>query len=466
MEELFPFQIQGSQWLTQKKVALLADEMGLGKTVQAIRGLDGIHAKKILIVCPSVARVNWQREFEMWSLTGIKGVTLVSLRDSPREAGCYICSFDYATENYQVLNKIAWDAVIIDEAHFLKAVDAARSRAILGKEGIVRSTKVIWFLTGTPAPNHVGELWTIFYTFGLTKLKHEDFLKYFCVTRDTTYGIKVVGTNEEKIPEFRQLLNTIMLRRLKKDVMKELPDIFYGTLTVEPGLVEFDILPSFAQYFLPVERRQDLWNEISRQDKLLKDVYTNMKVDNLDALNAIASISDSVSTLRRYVGLQKVEAVVEQIKSEFKAKRYEKIVIFAIHRDVIENLRQGLKDFGPVTLYGGTDPEKRQRHIDKFQNNPKCQVFIGNIMAAGTAITLIAAHDILIIEPDWVPGNNAQAIMRVHRIGQTETVNVRFVSLYDSLDQQIMSVLKRKTKELTAIFDEKILQDYRDKIKR
>lgn len=465
MEDLFPYQIEGHTWLADKKAALLADEMGLGKTVQAIRGLDSIHAKNILVICPAIARVNWAREFEMWSLTGIKGTVLQNLRDKPLDNTANICSFDYATENYQSLSTIKWDALIVDESHFLKGVDAKRSRAILGRDGIVRSTKRTWLLTGTPAPNHAGELWIILYTFGLTKMKHEEFIQYFCMTRKTSYGIKVSGTNQDRIPELKQLLNPIMLRRLKKDVMKELPDIFYSHLTIEPGLVNFDILPSFAHFFIPTDRRKEMHQELSRQEKLLKDVFSNMKKDNEDALGAINSIADSISTIRRFVGLQKVEAVVETVKAEFAAKKYEKLVIFATHRDVIEGLREGLKEFKAVTLYGGTPPEKRQRNIDKFQRQPHCKVFIGNILAAGTAVTLTAAHDILIVEPDWVPGNNAQAVMRVHRIGQKETVSVRFVNLANSLDQQINYILSKKTKDLTLIFDEKILQDYRQKTK-
>jgi SNF2 family DNA or RNA helicase len=128
-------------------------------------------------------------------------------------------------------------------------------------------------------------------------------------------------------------------------------------------------------------------------------------------------------------------------------------VIFAIHRDVIENMRVGLRQFGAVCLYGGTDPEKRQKNIDRFQNNPKCRVFIGNIHAAGTAITLTAAHHVTFIEQDWVPGNNAQAVMRCHRIGQENPVSVRFIVLDGTLDAKIGYILKRKTADLTHIFD-------------
>ena len=110
-----------------------------------------------------------------------------------------------------------------------------------------------------------------------------------------------------------------------------------------------------------------------------------------------------------------------------------------------------IRDSGAVTLYGGTNADTRQKNIDKFQNNPKCRVFIGNIQAAGTGITLTAAHEVAFIEADWVPANNAQAAMRCHRIGQTKPVRVRFFSCAGSVDEDVMNTLRRKAYELSRL---------------
>jgi SNF2 family DNA or RNA helicase len=107
---------------------------------------------------------------------------------------------------------------------------------------------------------------------------------------------------------------------------------------------------------------------------------------------------------------------------------------------------------------GAIDPATRQRNVDNFMKNPKYKVFIGNIQAAGTAITLTSAHNIVFIEQDWVPGNNAQAAMRVHRIGQTKPVHVRVLYLPDTIDEKIARILKCKTRDLIALFDEGILE--------
>lgn len=448
----FPYQETGADFLKSHRHALLADEMGLGKTVQAILGLDRIRAKRAVIICPSVARINWLREFEMWT-PGVKVQTTNKLSDVPPIDGHLVCSFDYAVHNYEKLRDLKWDVLIIDEAHFLKSTDAKRAKNILGAAGIIRGCSGTWLLTGTPAPNHYGELWIMLYTFGVTNLTQDAFIKRYCVVRPTSFGVKVVASDVSKGPELKQLLSKVMLRRLKKDVMKELPPITYGHTQVEAGLVDFEVLPSFVQYFLPTDKRTELHKELKRQQEYLEQFEVNLKGVQDDKLVALSAISDSVSTLRRYLGLQKVEPVAEIISAELKANAYQKIVIFGIHRDVIESLREKLREFGAVVLYGNTDPEKRQKNIDRFQNNPKCRVFIGNIHAAGTAITLTAAHNVAFIEQDWVPGNNAQAVMRCHRIGQENPVFVRFFLLEGTLDSKIGYIVKRKTEQLTQILD-------------
>lgn len=454
MDPLFGYQSVGAEFLSGNGFGkLLADEMGLGKTVQAIRGLDRIHAKRAIIICPSVARINWLREFELWSLSKVKVSIVTELSDPLPTEGHVICSYNYATANFRRFGRNWWDCLVIDEAHFLKSTDAERAKAILGAEGIIRVCSRCWLLSGTPAPNNYGELWILLFTFGVTSLTYEAFIKRYCVVMPSQYGFRIVAGRPENVPELRELLSKIMLRRLKKDVMKELPPISFGHVNVEPGLVDLEILPSFTQYFMPTDRRADLKAELDRQRNLLEQIDKNMAVGDTNKLSAIAAVSDSVSTLRRYIGLQKCDAAIELLANELENKAYEKVVIFAIHRDVIETMRMGLRKFGPVVLYGGTDPEKRQKNIDRFQNNKKCRVFIGNIHAAGTAITLTAADQVVFIELDWVPGNNAQAIMRCHRIGQLNKVFVRFLLLDGTLDAKIGFILKRKIADLAKVFD-------------
>ena len=452
MDQLFPYQNEGASFLADKRLAMLADEMGLGKSVQAIRGLDSVHAHNVLIVCPSIARINWLREFEKWALLKRRYTVLTGLRDPVPRSGAAICSFEYATENMISLKRFKWDAVVLDEAHYLKSHETKRSKAVLGKDGLIHSASRTWFLTGTPAPNDPSELWVFLRVAGQTKLTYEQFVERYCKVTKTSYGLKIHGANGHRIPELRQLLSTIMLRRLKKDVMTQLPPLFYSKLNVEPGLVDLEIQSAFTEYFHPIERRKDLFDELNAQKKLLQDVVDN-SVGVEGRLLAIKSIATSVSSLRKYNGLQKVDPAIEYVHWQFKQKSFSKLVIFCVHRDVIEGLRIGLKKYRPQIVYGGTPPGKRQTRIDRFQKEPTAKVFIGNIRAAGIAVNLTSAHDVLFVEQDWVPGNNAQAVMRCHRIGQKNSVNVRTMVIDGTLDAQIDFILARKTKDLTEIFD-------------
>lgn len=451
MEKPFEYQIEGAKWLKSKHHALLADEMGLGKSRQVVMATDEINAKSILIICPSVARINWQREFNLWSILSRDFTICESHSDYPTNHT--IVSYDYATNHTDRLTNLEWDLLIIDESHFIKAVDAKRTSAILGKSGIIRSAKRCWALSGTPAPNHAGELWPLLYTFGITTLHYSQFISQFCNSYIFRKKICVTGTKKRMIPVIKNLLSNIMLRRLKDDVMKELPPIHYTHFIVKPGRVEPLLQPSFAKYCVPELNLEQLRIDVEAQRDLIEKFLAGTGIESKNGLKVLDGIAESIATLRQYTGMQKVDPIVEIVKQELEAKTYDKLVIFAIHRGVIEGLRRGLVKYKPVTLYGGTDPKQRQRNIDKFQNNPRCKIFIGNIMSAGTAITLTNAHNVIFAEQDWVPGNNAQAAMRCHRIGQTKPVHVRFCALGNSFDNKIAQALKRKTEELTEIFN-------------
>jgi len=451
-QDLFDYQKEGWRFLASKKYALLADEMGLGKTVQAIRALNKEGAKHNLIVAPSVALHNWEMEIGQWSYQDMDPFVARKLTDRPKPGQTLICSFDFMAANYEKLD-LNFDAVVVDEAHFLKSPTAKRARAILSKKGAVHKAKRTWFLTGTPMPNNPSELWIMLYVFGVTDLSYDNFVAKFCLTKDTPRGLKIIGADRFQIPELKKMLSQIMLRRLKRDVMEKLPPLKHIIKGVEPGLVDFSNAATFGEYFYPVPQRQDLFERIEKEQKLIESVFENTKSPH-GKVTALASIADSVGAARRYAGLQKVEPTVEMICNAHDWGHWDKAVVFAYHADVIEALKRELKRFKPVVIYGRTNPKTRVKNLRKFKENKGCKIFIGQILAAGTAINLTNASDIYIVEQDWVPGNNAQAIMRCHRIGQNKKVLVRWIGLKNSIDQRLSHILKKKTDDLTAILDE------------
>lgn len=442
---LHPYQEEGATTLAASRAFLLADEMGTGKTIQAIVAADRARAGRVLVLCPAVARINWKREFDKFSAVSRDWTVVYSANTAVPPGHSAICSYDLAPKN-KSLAANPWDLLVLDEAHFLKNPAAKRTKAILGKEGLVRLASRIWALTGTPIPNHAGELWCLLFTFGMTRLTYENFLSRFCNGYKMNFHFRVTGTKQSMIPELQKLIAPVMLRRRKEDVLKELPPITFEDIAVEAGPVDLEVESAFVKYVFPRDQRELLEAKLAEERSLVAGALRSS-----DVAHALAGLAQSVSTLRRYVGLQKRNAIADLVTQELDAKLYDKIILFAIHRDVIEGLRQALKRFDCVTLYGGTNPKDRQRNIDRFQTNKKCRVFIGNIKACGTAINLTASDQVLFAEEEWVPAENAQAAMRAHRIGQTRPVTVRVARLPNSLDEKVGQILSRKTREIAEI---------------
>lgn len=456
LETLFPYQHEGARWLARMPHALLADEMGVGKSAQAVRGCDLVGAVDILIVCPGAVRINWQREFERFSPMD-RPVNLILTGTDRPAAGVNVISYDLLVNDKirMALKARKWDVLVLDEAHFLKERSARRTKAIYGHAqhpGIAHSAKQVWRLTGTPAPNNASELYTHLKNAGIVKTAYWDFVFTFCDGFDSNYGYKITGA--KNVPQLKALLGQFMLRRKKEDVNLQLPPISFVHVTVERSEVELD--PYFYENWRPLGEGltgqrlflANLKDVDATLKKSMETIATGHHANFADTIKLLESYSKSTAQLRRYLGLAKVPRVADIIEEELASGAVDKIVIFAMHAQVIESLRARFRKYGAVTLYGNTPQRKRQGNIDAFQNNPKTRVFIGQIVAAGTGITLTAAHEVAFIEADWVPANNAQAAMRCHRVGQTRSVRVRFFNCAGSVDEQVNQVLLTKTREI------------------
>lgn len=459
-ETLFPYQIEGASWLSGKPHALLADEMGLGKSAQVVHACDLLDADHVFIACPAAVRINWAREFQRFSN---RDRALNVIKDGygrPAPTGVTIASYDILGSNEKVRRAVRamdWDVVVMDEAHYCKERTAKRTKAMYGhagKDGIIHSAKHVWRLSGTPAPNDASELYTHLRSAGIESRSYWDFVYDFCAGFDSTYGFKITGhKNTEKL---KAMMAQFMLRRKKEQVLTQLPPISYQHVTVERSQVQLD--PYFLENWRPIGVNAFM-RQMEDLDKATKLALRAVKGEHGlagnvdDRIKLLEALSKSTATLRRYIGLAKLPRMLDVLEDELVNSRNLKLVLFAIHKDVIECARERLKKFHPVTLYGGTPSERRQHNIDRFQNDPACRVFIGNITAAGTGITLTAANEVVFLEADWTPANNAQAAMRCHRVGQTRPVRVRFFSCAGSVDEDVMKTLVHKTRELAKIFD-------------
>lgn len=444
--KLFPFQEAGASWLASKRFALLADEMGLGKSAQAITACDAIGAGDILVICPAVARVNWEREFKKFSTVDRPlYLAMGGVNGPPPQTGSIICSYEMAIKYNEVgLFHRGFDVLILDEAHYLKSAKSERSVKVLGKEGICRHAKRTWALTGTPMPNHPAELWPLMRVFGATKLTFEAFIEKYCEVSFPRGGggpsrkfRTIRGARPGSLRELRTSLDTMMLRRKKATVLPELPPAFITEHLVERGDVAIDVIT-----------KSKIEEEMKVVQAQLQPCAGNATQKDIFAV--LEGLAQSVSTLRRYLGLQKVQAAIDLVNQEIP-DYYDKVVLFTSHREVSERLVAGLRSYRPAVITGDTLPLKRQEQVDKFQNQKACKVFIGNIQAAGTAITLTAAHHVIFVEQEWVPASNEQALARCHRISQTEVVNARVLTVINSIDEMINAALRRKNKDIQAL---------------
>ena len=453
----FPYQEVGAKWLATRHQALLADDMGLGKSAQVVLAADIIGASNILIVCPAAVRINWDREFTKFSPMDRPCNVILTGKDK-LAPGVNVVSFDLIASNDKLrksMMEARWDVLVVDEAHYLKERAAKRTKALYGHNkhpGVMHSAKRVWRLSGTPMPNNASELFTHLKSAGIETRPYWDFVYDFCKGFESDYGYKITGVkNADKL---KALLAQFMLRRKKEDVMKQLPPIVFQTVTVERSEVELD--PWFYENWKPIGIPAFLEN-MKNTDQTLKQGLELLKQGHHhnfeDDLRLLESHSKSTATLRRYIGLAKLKRTLEILSEELESGAIKKLVIFAVHQQVIEMTRTAMRKYGAVTLYGGTPTSKRQENIDKFMKDPRCMVFVGQIIAAGTGITLTSSNEVAFIEADWVPANNAQAAMRCHRIGQTRPVRVRFFSCAGSVDEDVMRAVVHKTREIAKIID-------------
>lgn len=449
---LFPYQIIGRKFLAGRRHALLADTMGLGKTAQAITAADDVTAKTILIVCPASVCINWQREFIKFSGQERTFHLINKGTSRPKPGAVNIISYDMATRKPMStwLEKVEWDLLILDEAHYLKNRAAKRTIAIYGthckgENGLISKAKCTWALTGTPTPNNPGEIYSLLRAFGVWNENYFAFESRFCETKMGDYGPIVIGMNKATMPELKKMVRPIMLRRKKEEVLKDLPPITYSDIVVPwEGVTDADDAKE--------------WLAAEKDAENLRILVTKMTGGWTDPASILAAEKELAAlhmpTLRRLTGMAKIRPVYEMLSRELDSG-LDKIVIFAIHRDVIMGLRDMLSRYGAVTVFGGMDAAKKQERIDKFKDIWKHRVFIGQVQSAGTGIDGLqnTCNNVLFVESSWNPADNAQAAMRVHRIGQKKPVLCRFVSLADSLDEAVQTVIRRKTEMVSQLLD-------------
>ena len=439
--EYFPFQRGGIAYGIDHPSVLIADEMGLGKTVQALGIINADPSiKTALFIVPSSLRINWLREANRW-LTRSFDIQVIVKRE-PIRPEAQIIIFNYeklvGKKGEELLNQLTsreWDMMMVDEAHYVKNPKTKRTKAVLGREGrpgIAQVCRRKVFLTGTPILNRPVEIWPLLACIAPKEFgNYWAFVRRYCNASRTQYGWDVSGAaNLEELQ--RRLRETCMVRRLKADVLRDLPAKIREVITVPANGASQQVAFEIAEFEKFKERLRDLRDEVElAHAKGNKDEYKAC----VGRLRDTAMVAfQHISTIRHDTALAKLPAVITHLKDTLE--KQDKVICFAHHKDVIAGIAEEF-DGEAVVLTGSSSQQERQDAVDRFQNDPKVKLFIGSIKAAGVGLTLTASSTVIFAELDWTPSWISQCEDRAHRIGQEDCVLVQHLVLDGSLDSRM-----------------------------
>lgn len=430
---LFPYQEDGARFLASRKRAALLDKPGVGKTCQAIRGLDLLGAKRGVIVAPAAVRENWRGEFGKFAYQPRSLCKGTNIHDFVAWKNGL---FDVLVTSYEMAAKWAphiheacepLDFVVFDEAHYMKNDAATRTKALLGEHadgagGLLQWAEHAWWLTGTPVPNDPIDIYTFLRFAHVMPLRKAEFSRRYFTSRPKTFGT-AQRAKAEMLPELRALIANNSLCRTMEETGVQLPPIFVTTTEVDGD----------------TQQVRDMLLQHPGLDQMIRDALLEGRgLSNLDAPH--------VATLRRIIGEAKALPYAATLLGEIEGG-LDKMVVFAHHKQALYTVRDYLWKHGVRAgcIMGETPEKERQAVMAAFQSEPDYKVMLCNIRAAGTGLTLTASCHLDMLESDWAPASNYQAIKRVHRITQTRRVRARLITLANSFDVEVNRIVAEKT---------------------
>lgn len=431
----------------------------------------------MLVVCPASLRINWQREWKRWCVYPCRPVIVtdawplaLAKPDLLAEPVAAILSYEGLVKWQATARNLEWDLVIADEIHYAKSGKAKRSRALFGggkggrygNEGLEPlKAKRFLGLSGTPIVNRPEELWPLVHALDpsdLGKNRKDYWTRYIeppMVPRGL-YGKAAIDyvkqTTAYRLGELHDRLRAgIMVRRLKADVLTELPAKRRQIVLLDPeGMGDVLRAEREAVSRMASEARQKA-EELRRLQAGGDDPALREAVQRLRQWRGAAMTE--LSRIRHEMAVAKLPAVIDHMFSILE--ECPKAVFFGWHHDVIDGIAAALPG-GTVTFDGRKTPEERDKAVRQFQENPAIRLFVGSIGAAGLGITLTAAQVVCFAELSWTPASMTQAEDRLHRIGQKGSVHVQHLVVDGSIDQKMAALLIEKAAIIDAALDGKM----------
>ncbi|XZN43087.1 DEAD/DEAH box helicase [Clostridium perfringens] len=457
--ELRPYQKEGFKWINEITDlgfgGVLADDMGLGKTLQIIAFLLSQKKSKSIVVVPTSVIYNWMDEFEKFApsiriglVHGSKSKRDKVLRDFKRGLGIKIEEENLkekSYEKYDVLlttygtlkndekayENLSFDYCIIDEAQNIKNPTA---QATLSVKNIKSRCNIA--LTGTPIENNLMELWSIF-----------DFVMPGYLFTKERFRERFI-LDESNLSELKSLITPFILRRLKEDVLSELPEKLEKKYLVEMKVKQKQLY-SFYVKAIKNQLNENKSSEKSGRDKINLFAYlTKLREICLDPSLVVPDYTG---------GSSKLTVVKEIVKDASESGK--KILLFSQFTSVLQKIEEDFKkeDISYLYLDGGTSAKDRVERVKKFNEDSNIKVFLISLKAGGVGLNLTSASMVIHFDPWWNPAVEDQATDRAHRFGQENKVEVIKLVAKDTIEEKIVLMQEDKRELIQSLMDGKTM---------
>lgn len=423
--DLYPYQKEGVAALLNRGSALLADEMGLGKTVQALMCMRYSNSKKILVICPKSLVSNWKRESEKWTNYNVNILSKgKEVQDGINIINYASCFRDGIAKN---ILKQEWSFLCLDESHAVKNRKAKRTKFIKK----IKAKKIL-AMTGTPIRKDPSDIFTT-----LEMIDPDDLgSSFFSFAKKYSSGEAPWGgyfwNDLKKLDNLNADLQKKMVRRLKKNVLKDLPDKIRTVIHIEANTKTKRILNE-------TEKLRDLFRDKKAVERVASEEYLDdfEKVEN--------DILAQLTKLRREVGINKVKPAFDFILNTLDSSE-NPIIIWCYHHTVSEKLKKALKEKGYDSEIINSKFNDKDEKVQRFLNKEN-RILLAGIGTVSEGLTLLPQGEVpiqIFLEIDWVPAKLNQAENRCHRIGTKESPNIYYLIWKDSFEGNIIKTLNKK----------------------
>ncbi len=464
LKNLYRFQKQGIIFGIKKYSRLLiADEMGVGKTVQAI-GLSCLYQKDwpVLVICPSSLKFAWRDEITLWLGEVLKKDEVQVIKHSKNEfkedKKYYIISYDLSVRMIDKIIEKKFNYIIADEAHYLKSRSAKRTMSLTP---ILQRSKRVVLLTGTPILAKPMEIFSLLHILRPDKFKgFKEFGTRYCDPKMLPFGL-IDWSGSSNSRELNSILNKLMIRRLKKDVLSQLPPKKRQKIEIATDSKVIKRLKIFMEK--SSKKFEELLGTQIELDKLginAEDINISNKKekdsDNKSKDNEEESILNKFNKAYSMTGEAKLPGIRDYVN--YLVDNSCKFLIFAHHSEVLDAIEDVIIDdkIGYIRIDGKVAIDKRQDLVNKFQTDEECLVAILSITACATGLTLTKASTVVFAELHFTPSIMIQAEDRAHRIGQDAgCVNIHYLVGEDTLDVLLFRKLNEKQNIVSTTLDNK-----------